>query len=308
MTTTAKFTDDELELLSPAEREGMLDPDLVDDEPETLDDETPDAEAEPKDPPKPDEPEPKPDPEKTPDAEAEPEPDEPPADAEPAPKPDADAPPEKPTAAQPPPPAAYAAPADIDQKISDVRAQQDALAEQFDAGDLTAIEFNKQRAALDDQLFNHRMAKERATQSFDDRRHYWDTVTVNAFLKDNDEYEPGSALFDSLDLEVRKLQVGEFKADPFDPAIMEKAHERVMASWRKVNGKGADPAKDADPAKKREIPPSLGDLPSAGEDDLTGNGGQFAFLDRLMEKQPLQFEKEFAKLTDAQREQYLASN
>lgn len=308
MTTnaTAKFTDDELELLSPAEREGMLDPDLVDDEPEPSPDDA-DPGEDPKDPPKADEPDPKPDPEPKPGEDADP-----PAKVDnPEPDPAADTPPAKPQAAHPPGPAPYTAPADIDKKIADLRAEQDALAEQFDAGDLTAVEFNRKRAELDDQLFDHRMAKQRAAQSFEDRRHHWDNVTVSAFLGEHDEYEPGSALFDSLDLEVRKLQVGEFKADPFDPAIMEKAHERVMASWRKVNGKAADPDKPADPAdpgKQREIPPNLGGLPSAGEDDLTGNGGQFAYLDRLMEKQPLQFEKELAKLTDAQREQYLASN
>ena len=179
------------------------------------------------------------------------------------------------------------------------------LAAKFDAGDISAAEYETERQALDDKVFDLRMAKERAGQSFDSQKHHFLNEAVPTFLEQHAEYGANETLYNALDEQVRILQVTEYKGDAFNPKIIEDAHAKLNAirgitAAAPANGNGAAPKK---PAGQREIPPNVGALPSAGDDNMLGDGGRFAHLDRLS---GLEYETALAALPAADRERYLA--
>lgn len=278
------FTADELALLTDEEREGLLDPNFVDDPadgsaPEVVEPvvETPPA------------------PEPAPGAEIAP---------APAPAPKVTEPVQQEPAAPAPAPTmpVYTAPADIDDQLKAVRAEQAALAEKFDAGDLTARELHEQTRALEDKYYDLRDVRTRAAQSYDAQLNTWANQTVKDFLSGHaDAYgDTEGFLYDALDREVARLQVGEYKDDKFNPAILQRAHERIQQGIGAIGG-APKPKTPGEP--DRQIPPRLSNIPAAAEDSLDA-GGDFAYLDRL---QGQAYEDAFAKLNPAQQEAYLAS-
>lgn len=291
-----KFTEDELAQLTPEERDGIEDTSLVDDPVE----EEGKAEAAPS----PVVAEPAAQPAPTPAA---------------APEPTAAAP----AAAAPDPAAAAAAevaaaerapvrstapllhrpPADIDQQIDGAKQAQRDLAAKFDAGDLSALEYEQQRQEIDDKLFDLRTEKSRGAQSFDSLKHHFLNAAVPSFLADHPEYAEGSPLYDALDEKVKILQVTTYKDNPFDERLLGEAHSAINAirgiSAPTSTTKAAIPPK---PTADREIMPGLGGLPSAGEDNLEGDGGRFAHLDRLS---GLDYETALAALSQSDRDRYL---
>lgn len=284
------FSAEELASLTEAEREGLEDETLVDDPIEDVgaDDATPSPAA---------------------DATKEAEPEKPAPASEPVPE--TEPPPPAPPAAEgtaeaqrprPAAPAVHAAPPDIDKQIADTKQAQRELAAKFDSGDLTAIEYEQQRQELDDQLFERRMLKSRAAQSFDDLRHHFLNVAVPDFLDSHAEYAPGTPLYDALDEKVRVLQVTSYAANPFDPEVITKAHEALSAIRGVPSDAPKPPPPPPPPQRQRQIPPTLGSLPAAGEDDLSGDGGRFAHLDRLT---GLDYETALAALSPADRDRYL---
>ena len=55
--------------------------------------------------------------------------------------------------------------------------------------------------------------------------------------------------------------------------------------------------------KQNIVPPNLGKVPAATANDT--DDGKFAHLDRLAESDPLAFEAALAKMSDAQRDEYM---
>ncbi|PTM61894.1 hypothetical protein [Phreatobacter oligotrophus] len=203
----------------------------------------------------------------------------------------------------------YEMPADYERRISTLEQQRTELARQFDDGDLTGAEFQSKLSALNREETDLREAKLRAEISYDTQLEGW-KQTATAFIQANPQYEPGSLLFKMLDEAVRGLQNNSER--PFDPAILHQAHQQVQAELTRFTGApqqaaGAQPAKGA-PAGKTlppppAIPPSLATIPAAALED-TGQGSEFAHLDRLLQTDPLKYEQALAKLTDEQRERY----
>jgi hypothetical protein len=319
----AAYTEEQLAELTEEERAGLLDPDLLDDAPdeggassddvtiETLSDaELEDGAAPPA---KPEERKTDPDPEA---AKAEPA-DKPapdqakPAQPDAAPAPAADAAPKRPAGP------VYTAPADIDQQITATRQEQRALAAKFDAGDLSGAEYEEQRQALEDKVVDLRFTKERAGQSYDARKHDFIQSTVPDFLTAHPQFVPpnpevegdtGNKAFQLLDTQVRILQATKYKTDPFHPDLIGEAYEALVGAASDLTGHApaAKPGKKETVPKangEREIPPSLGTLPAAGEDNLS-DGGRFAHLDRLNGEA---FENALAALSPADRDRYLNS-
>lgn len=294
MSTAPKFTDEELAHLTDEEREGLLDPNFVDDPVEDSAEDTGAAAADA--------------PEQPPATAAD---DAAAADPAPAPatSPAADPAAQAPAAADDTPPAprpapampAYTAPADLDDQMKAVRTQQSELADKFDAGELSAREYEDQRRTLEDKYLDLRDARNRATLSWDAQRNTWENQTVGDFLAQHAEYKPGSLLHRMLDQEVRVLQTTDYQGDVFNPEILAKAHERIRAELG-----GAAPAPSnplPKPNGQREIPPTIGGLPPAGEEHLD-DGGQWAAISRLSGEE---YEQALARLTPDQREAYLNS-
>lgn len=206
----------------------------------------------------------------------------------------------------------YQVPADAKDRISQIDAQLDELAKKFDDGELTAQEHREamkplaaQRQDLHDQMLKQSL-------SVDSQVATWSNVTVPAFLAKHTQYEPGSVMWDALNNEVKKLQLEH--DNPFDPSYLEQAHRTIQASVRKSLGLPAEETPEAKPAgegkdkaQKRDIPPTLATAPAADITD-TSDGGEFAYLDRLAEKDPIKYEEALGKLSPEKMDAYLATS
>lgn len=297
-----KFTAEELAALTDEEREGLEDDTVVDEGDEGTDDvgdeeepESPEkaaAAAETEEAEKPGEPEKKEDePAKPAEQTTAEDPAKAQADDQPAPTTPAES-----RSALP----AYEVPADVGEQIEAIRLKRRELAQKFDDGEITAAE----RAEQDEQLLDKRdELKEmmlKAAIARDSAIHAWSKTTVPGWLAGHVQYQKGTALYSQLNEEVKRLQAE--GGDPFDPGILDRAHGNIQAAARAALGlppetpnkkpAGADAPK---PPKRPAAPPSLQSLPAADPADID-DGGEFAYLDRLADKDPLAYEKALEKL------------
>lgn len=203
---------------------------------------------------------------------------------------------------------AWVLPGDFDDRIKAIKAEKAALSAKFDEGELTGDEFRQQIEAIDDRYDELREQKITANVALNAAKTDYQTA-VAKFLTENPQYEEGGALYSLLDAEVRKLQAN--AANPLNPALLTKAHAKITADIEKAYGiKPSAPAgkKDADtPAKKEarraDPPPSLRNMPSTDIDDAD-DGGEFAVLNRLADKDSVAFEKELAAMRRRSPEAY----
>lgn len=218
---------------------------------------------------------------------------------------------------------AFVADPDIKDKIADIDKQLDDLAAKFDEGDLTAKELRAQSRALEDQRQELREQIIRADVARDAAIQNWRSH-VGQFIADNPAYKQGTDAFAMLDDEVKRLQVR--TENPFDPALLKKAHLSLVAKARALLGQSGndDPAPKADQQQKKtatepkkpgsrqpksaigEIPQTLATVP-ASDTVSVDDGGKFGYLDRLSDRDPVKYEQALAKLSQAERDAYLAS-
>jgi len=305
------YTDEELAELTDEEREGLLDEDLVDDEPEETADAGDETDASDSDAA----------------AAAEAAAAKAKADAEIAAaaaaeadkakaadvtKPAAD--PAKPAAAPEPaiadaaPFPKFDAPADAAKRIDTLEQQKDDLAKQFDEGELTAAELRAKMKPVEAEERALRESLLKASLTIEAAKTMWAQVEVPKFLRANPMYAPDSVLYQALDTEVRKLQTQALAEgrNQYDSSLIAKAHERITSSLIAAGAQLPGLKKPAgDPGgKKRELPPSLAGVPAADPTDVDEN--EFSGLDRLANTDPLAFEEALGKMSDAERDRYLA--
>lgn len=194
-------------------------------------------------------------------------------------------------------------PADIEAKRTEIDGKEDTLVEQFDNGDITFAEYNKQlralnseRAALDRAELKAELAREAQQNQIDNT---WNS-TLNVFLADHPEIdltnEIHHAAFDKL-LRQHTASVMEKGGVPGLREI-KKAHGDFLKTFNLQ----ADKQPTAKTQKQREVPPNLSKVPAAANADM--DDGRFGYLDKLP---PAKFEEAFAKLSEADRNAYLAS-
>ncbi len=195
----------------------------------------------------------------------------------------------------------------VPEQIEALEKQKDDLTDKFDDGEFTGKEYRAEMRKLDAQIEGLKEQRMAANIGQANALAHYKEVTVPGFFEKHTEYAPGSVLYVMLDAEVRRLQSA--AQNPFNPAILERAHQNLTAQVSKAYGvkppaeiKKAD-AKTA--AAAREVPPTLGTVPAADTNDDTDDG-EFAWLDRLANKDVEQYEQELAKLPDEKRERYLA--
>lgn len=196
-------------------------------------------------------------------------------------------------------------PAGAADKIAENKTKLSELDAKFDDGELTAAEYRAQQAPLQEESHKLARAMERAEDARLAALDTWSDVTVPAFLEKHAQYAAGSPLHHSLDQEVRKLQVG--NKNPYDPEILAKAHKIIDDGVRKAMGLPAAEEKKPTPAlkpgEKRVIPPTLAHVPAADPSEIDDTG-KFGYLDRL---KGVEFDEALAKLSDADRDAYLES-
>ena len=216
------------------------------------------------------------------------------------------------------------APEEAEAKLADIDKREDELTEKFDDGDITSAEYRaelrkleRERGDIEKAQLEHDLATKFNEAQVNAN---WER-DVKQFLDANPEVVASQLRMQSFDMVVQRITAETMKAGKAPgTADLKKAY----AEWseqlgikpatkeddKKDDGKQpttTDAAKPKETAKPRPAaPPTLANVPSAqvsGTDD-----GKWASLDRLMETDPMGFEKALAKLPEAEREAYLAAS
>lgn len=201
------------------------------------------------------------------------------------------------------------APTDADAKLKDIATAKDALIAQFDDGDITAKEYQQQLDALAKQEREIERAVERSALAAEMEqqrlKNEW-AATVNAFIEINDVYNPTTnpRMYRALDQEVRDV-AGSPEAKTMTGAqILAKAHDNLAQAFG-FEAKKEAPAGKVRRVPKPDLPPSLDKVPAAETLDVTS--GKYGALDRLASTNPLAYEEALMKMSDRERDEYLAS-
>lgn len=199
-------------------------------------------------------------------------------------------------------------PEDTDAKIADIATRKDALLTQFDDGDITAKDYQKQLDVLskEERSIEFAIHEAKLASKMDQQRLQNDwSKTCNDFIEANPVYKDNTRLHRALDAEVKELAAKPETANWTGQRFLTEAHKNLSEAFGLVNGKPS--GEEAKPNLKaaRELPPNLAKVPAADIQDT--NGGRFAVLDRLANNDPEAHEAALLKMSDAERNAYLAS-
>ena len=196
-------------------------------------------------------------------------------------------------------------PADIEAKRTALDTQEDDLVKKFDEGDITFAEYNKElrslnreRADLDRAELKAELAQE-AQQSQVEQT--WQT-TANTFVAEHPLISKNETMWSSFDAIVRRVTAETMqKGEQPSRRDLEKAYKQ----WTEDLGIADAGTQKPQPKQKKQnvVPPNLSKVPAATANDT--DDGKFAHLDRLAESDPLAFEAALAKMSDAQRDEYM---
>ena len=197
-------------------------------------------------------------------------------------------------------------PADVDDQIAAAKLAKIKLAEKFDEGEITAVEYAKQTEELNDfqrELENKRFKAQLAAESQQSRElDSWEE-TCSDFLSAHPEISKSKLRYDSFDYAVRLVTGDQANAALTGAQQLEKAYQNWVTELGIQVDQTAQSGAKPDPKKPRVVP-NIGSLPAAQANDT--DDGKFAYLDRLADSDPLKYEATLAKLSDADREAYLS--
>jgi hypothetical protein len=205
------------------------------------------------------------------------------------------------------------APAEAETKLAEIAQQKKDLRSKYDEGDLTFEEYEAQKEALDEQRLEIKLAVEKATLAADmeqqRQKNAW-LATVNRFLGANPIYaqDKNPRLYRALDAEVRELASKPEAANWTGEQLLAEAHKNLSEAFglnKPEPNEGAKPKGEKKPIPKPALPPTLAKVPAAEATDTSG--GRFAALDRLLTTNPLAYEEALAKLSENERNEYLAA-
>lgn len=197
-------------------------------------------------------------------------------------------------------------PADVDDQIAAAKLAKIKLAEKFDEGEITAVEYAKQTEELNDfqrELENKRFKAQLAAESQQSRElDSWEETCSN-FLSAHPEISTSKLRYDSFDYAVRLVTGDQDNAALTGAQQLEKAYQTWVTELGIQVDQPAQSVAKPDPRKPKVVP-NIGSLPAAQANDT--DDGKFAYLDRLADSDPLKYEATLAKLSDADREAYLS--
>lgn len=197
-------------------------------------------------------------------------------------------------------------PADVDDQIAAAKLAKIKLAEKFDEGEITAVEYAKQTEELNDfqrELENKRFKAQLAAESQQSRElDSWEE-TCREFLSAHPEISKSKLRYDSFDYAVRLVTGDQANSELTGAQQLEKAYQNWVTELGIQVDQPAQSVAKPDPRKPKVVP-NIGSLPAAQANDT--DDGKFAYLDRLADSDPLKYEATLAKLSDADREAYLS--
>lgn len=197
-------------------------------------------------------------------------------------------------------------PADVDDQIAAAKMAKIKLAEKFDEGEITAVEYAKQTEELNDfqrELENRRFKAQLAAESQQSRElDSWEE-TCSEFLSAHPEVSKSKLRYDSFDYAVRLVTGDQANSELTGAQQLEKAYQNWVTELGIQVDQPAQSGAKHDPRKPKVVP-NIGSLPAAQANDT--DDGKFAYLDRLADSDPLKYEATLAKLSEADREAYLS--
>ena len=197
-------------------------------------------------------------------------------------------------------------PADIEAQRTELDEKEAAIDQQYDEGDILFTEhkqalrdINKQRNALDRAELKAELAAEAYQTQIDNSWQASQTAFFASHPELNTANEVQMTALDHLVRQETKATLD--KGGSIGVPELERAYTKYKQAF---NIEAASPKQAKAPASKNEgvVPPNLGKLPAATANDT--DDGKFAHLDRL---EGVAFEDALAKLSDAQRDEYLRS-
>lgn len=195
-------------------------------------------------------------------------------------------------------------PEDAAAKLTEIGEKKDSLLDQFDNGDITAKEYQKQLDALAKEERAIERAQDRAelAASMEQQRLQNDWIsTCNAFVDSNPIYKDNPRLYKALDAEVRELASKPETANWSGQRFLDEAHKNLSEAFNLPASKTTAPKAPA----RKDLPPNLAKVPAANVEDTSG--GRFAVLDRMANTDPIGYEDALARMPAAERDAYLAS-
>ncbi len=193
---------------------------------------------------------------------------------------------------------------DSEARLTDIATKKDTLLTQFDDGEITAREYQKQLDALsrEERKIEFEMHEANLAAKLEQQRlqNEW-SATCNSFVERHPVYKDNPRLYKALDAEVRDLANRPDTANWTGQKFLDEAHKALVQAFG-LKEAGA-PAAKFNPAAN--LPPNLAKVPAAEMEDT--NGGRFAVLDRMANSDPIGYEEALNKLSDSERNAYLAS-
>lgn len=209
------------------------------------------------------------------------------------------------------PPLRAKAPDNADELMSQLAQEEEALAQKFDDGDITAREYRDSINKLNDQRDEIKWATREADLAGKMQRQ----AEENAWHRDVKEFmtttaanvtksEAAMVAFDNV---VKKVTADPANVNLSNRAQLEKAfklYNDEMAATFGVQppAQAKAPAPAPAPKTQRTIPPTLARVPAAESENI--DGGKFAALDRLAAMDPAGYEAAVAKMSEAERAQF----
>ena len=198
-------------------------------------------------------------------------------------------------------------PADIQAQRTEIDAKEDALDKQFDEGDITFSEhkkalreINQQRNALDRAELKAELAAEAYQTQIDNSWQASQTAFFSAHPEINTANDVQMTALDHLVRQETKAVLD--KGGVIGVPELERAYAKFKQAFNIADSAPKQQQKQVKTPKNGIVPPNLGTLPAATANDT--DDGKFAALDRL---EGTAYEDALAKLTDAQRDEYLRS-
>lgn len=216
--------------------------------------------------------------------------------------------PEKPGEA----PAAQVAPLLVAQPIEDADGRLRAIDElksdirkKYDDGDITFEEYEAKKDELIKQEREIERAVDKAQIAADLQNQQlmnkW-RETCEDFLANNPVIASNQRRYHLFNEEVKAVGTAPENAELSMKQVLEKAKANLIEDGLLASDK---PTQKAAASPRADLPPNLAKLPAAENEDT--NGGRFASLERLLEKDPIAYEEALAKMSDAERNAYLAT-
>ena len=212
-------------------------------------------------------------------------------------------------------------------RLAELEQQIDALAEAFEAGDKTTAEFIRESRALEDErgtlLVDQRLSGMRnemsAEMSAAQAEQAW-YDDVGKYMNKHQGIGTSNLKLQAFDYALRQITGDEANQGLSNEQLLEKAHKQwaeelgITLETPKPKGEQQQQQQQQQQQPERDdkgkftAPPAvktLGGLPNAEQVDTSD--GKYAVLDRLADSDPLAFEAALMRMSDAERNEYMAS-